>query len=101
MKSGWLHIVQDHSVSMKLLCPHKCSVTIQLALHKNLLKGNITSCQRAANTTSEATMLSLNVYLAFWRGKWKLVWVALKFYLYSVQYLHEGEETDGDRMRLI
>lgn len=68
MKSDWLHIGQDHSMSTELLCPHKCSVTIQLALHMKLFKGNIPSCPRAANTTSETTTLSWNVYLAFWRG---------------------------------
>lgn len=40
----------------------------QLAFHRKPFKGNITSCQNPANTTSAATTLSWNFYLGFWRG---------------------------------
>lgn len=41
---------------------------LQLALHRKTFKGNITFCQKTANTTSATTTFSWHFYLAFWRG---------------------------------
>lgn len=42
------------------VCPHVLGFPayLQLALHRKPFKGNITSCQKTANTTSAATTFS-------------------------------------------